>query len=83
MIYSSGSSLLAINNIVKSSTKKINTKYELKDLLDFAQEHSSELGSASRSVQQSLEQAEANIRWLDRNYINIRDWLLKNTAEEQ
>lgn len=32
MIYSSGSSLLAINNIVKSSTKKINTKYELKDV---------------------------------------------------
>ncbi|XP_074096420.1 suppressor of ER stress-induced death isoform X3 [Cotesia typhae] len=79
----SGSSLLAINNIVKSSTKKINTKYELKDLLDFAQEHSSELGSATRSVQQSLEQAEANIRWLDSNYIIIRDWLLKNTAEEQ
>ncbi|XP_057331888.1 aminopeptidase N [Microplitis mediator] len=75
-----GSSLLAINNIVKSATKKINTKYELKDLLDFAQEHSSELGSATRTVQQSVEQADANIRWLDRNYITIRDWLLRNTA---
>ncbi|XP_015127700.1 aminopeptidase N isoform X1 [Diachasma alloeum] len=75
-----GASLLAINSIVKAATKKISTKYELKDLLEFAQEHSEELGSATRAVQQSVEHAEANIRWLDRNYMTIRDWLLKNTA---
>ncbi|XP_034944912.1 aminopeptidase Ey isoform X2 [Chelonus insularis] len=75
-----GSSMLAINNIVKSATKKISTKYELKDLLEFAQEHEKELGGVTRTIQQSIEQAESNIRWLNKNYITIRDWLLRNTA---
>ncbi|XP_023288739.1 aminopeptidase N [Orussus abietinus] len=75
-----GTSFLSINHIVKSSTKRINTKYELKDLLEFATEHKDELASASRTVQQAIEQAEANIRWLERNHVTIRDWLQRNTA---
>lgn len=49
-------------------------------LLEFAKEHGEELGTATRTVQQSVEQAESNVRWLDRNYATIRDWLYKNTA---
>lgn len=106
---SCGSSLSTMNNIVKSATKKINTKYELKDvstfareiilvqfaffwflrspsmfffsftqLLEFAREHSKELDK-TRTIKQSVEQAESNVRWLDRNYPSIRDWLEKNT----
>ncbi|XP_066591926.1 aminopeptidase N [Prorops nasuta] len=75
-----GTSLLTLTNIVKSTTRGINTKYELKDLLEFATEHKDELGSATRTVQQAMEQAEANIRWLERNHAAIRDWLVRNTA---
>ncbi|XP_031788192.1 aminopeptidase Ey isoform X1 [Nasonia vitripennis] len=75
-----GTSLMTINNIVKSSTKRINTKYELKDLLEFANEHKEELGSATRAVEQAVEQAEANIRWLERNHATIHDWLKRNTS---
>lgn len=39
-----------------------------------------EFGSATRSVQQSIEQAEANIRWVEANHITIQDWLNRNTA---
>ncbi|XP_014203834.1 aminopeptidase N [Copidosoma floridanum] len=74
-----GTSLLTINNIVKASTKRINTKYELKDLLEFANEHKEELGSATRAVEQSIEQAEANIRWMTRNHGNIQKWLKKSS----
>ncbi|XP_015604737.1 aminopeptidase Ey [Cephus cinctus] len=75
-----GTSLLTINNIVKSSTKRMNTRFELKDLLEFVTEHREELGTATRTVQQAMEQAEANIRWLERNHATIREWLNRNTA---
>lgn len=75
-----GSSLGTVNNIVKSSTRGISTKYELKDLLEFAHEHKEELGTASRTVEQAIEQAEANIRWVESNHVMIRNWLGRNTA---
>lgn len=73
-----GTSLLTVNNIVRSATRGINTKYDLRDLLDFTKEHIGKFGSATRSVQQSIEQAEANIRWLDASHDTIQDWLKKN-----
>ncbi|XP_017767304.1 PREDICTED: aminopeptidase N isoform X1 [Eufriesea mexicana] len=75
-----GTSLLTFNNIVKSATKGINTKYDLKDLLEFTNEHKGKFGSATRSVQQSIEQSEANIRWVEANHVTIQDWLKRNTA---
>lgn len=75
-----GTSIMTISSIVKASTKRINTKYELKDLLDFAKEHGEQLASATRAVQQSVEQAEANIRWLELNHESICDWLERNIS---
>ncbi|XP_048262950.1 aminopeptidase N isoform X2 [Bombus terrestris] len=75
-----GTSLMMVNNIVKSATRGINTFYGLKDLLQFTNEHMGQFGSATRSVQQSIEQAEANIRWVEANHITIQDWLSRNTA---
>nr|XP_034185647.1 aminopeptidase Ey [Osmia lignaria]XP_034185648.1 aminopeptidase Ey [Osmia lignaria]XP_034185650.1 aminopeptidase Ey [Osmia lignaria] len=75
-----GTSLLTINNIIKSATRAINTKYELKDLLDFTTEHKQELGSATRTIQQAIEQSEANIRWVNASHSIIYDWLKRNTA---
>ncbi|XP_014220654.1 aminopeptidase N [Trichogramma pretiosum] len=76
--YYFGNSLLTLNNIVKSSTKRISTKYELKDLLDFANEHKEDLRSATRAVEQAIENGEVNIRWLERNHANIQEWLKNN-----
>ncbi|KAL6262287.1 hypothetical protein P5V15_007381 [Pogonomyrmex californicus] len=75
-----GTSLSNINNIVKSATRGISTKYELKDLVEFANSHIEELGTATRTIQQAMEQAEANIRWIHNNHATIRDWLQRNTA---
>lgn len=47
-------------------------------LLEFTSEHKEEFGSATRSVQQAMEQSEANIRWVDANHATIHDWLEKN-----
>lgn len=49
-------------------------------LVEFAREHLDELGTATRTIQQAIERAESNIRWLDNNHAIIRDWLQRNTA---
>ncbi|KOC62990.1 Aminopeptidase N [Habropoda laboriosa] len=73
-----GSSLLTINNIVKTATRGINTKYEFKDLVEFTEEHKEEFGSATRTVQQAIEQSEANLRWVEANQATIHDWFKRN-----
>ncbi|XP_031848716.1 suppressor of ER stress-induced death [Nomia melanderi] len=75
-----GSSLLTIKNIVKTATSGINTKYDLRDLLEFTNEHKEELSSVTRTVHQAIERSEANIRWVERNHATIYDWLKRNTA---
>lgn len=49
-------------------------------LKDFIAMNKDKLESATRTVQQAVEQAEENIKWLDNNYATIRDWLQRNTA---
>ncbi|KAK7793608.1 hypothetical protein R5R35_013591 [Gryllus longicercus] len=75
-----GASLFTINNIVRSCTRRINTQYELDDLAQFATVHRAELGTATRAVEQALEQAEANVRWMRRSYQPIVQWLTAETA---
>ncbi|XP_012268487.2 aminopeptidase N isoform X2 [Athalia rosae] len=75
-----GSSLSNLNSIITSSTKRLNAKYQLNDLLEFANDHSAELGTAKRAVQQAAEHAQANIKWLERNHGTILSWLKRATA---
>ncbi|CAK9804071.1 Aminopeptidase N [Anthophora plagiata] len=73
-----GTSLLTINRIVKTATRGVNTKYEFKDLVDFTNEHKEDFGSATRTVQQAIEQSEANLQWIEANHATIYNWLEKN-----
>ncbi|PSN54388.1 Aminopeptidase N [Blattella germanica] len=75
-----GSSLFTINSIVRSSTKRINTPFDLSDLMQFSSIHRRELGTATRAVEQAIEQAEANVKWMERNYEPIVRWLTNATA---
>lgn len=49
-------------------------------LRQFASIHQRELGTATRAVEQALEQAEANVKWMERNYESIVRWLANVTA---
>ena len=49
-------------------------------LRQFASVHNRELGTATRAVEQALEQAEANVKWMERNYESIVRWLANVTA---
>lgn len=65
---------------MRSCTKRINSPFELGDLMQFALAHRHELGTATRAVEQALEQAEANVKWMERNYEPIVRWLANVTA---
>ncbi|XP_046398919.1 aminopeptidase N isoform X2 [Ischnura elegans] len=74
-----GSSLFTINNIVRSSTKRMNTEFELADLKKFAADHRKDLGTATRAVEQAMEKAEANVEWMKTHYQTIIEWLSNAT----
>lgn len=48
--------------------------------MQFAVAHRHQLGTATRAVEQALEQAEANVKWMERNYEPIVRWLANVTA---
>ncbi|XP_058813856.1 aminopeptidase N [Topomyia yanbarensis] len=67
-----GTSMSNLNMILKFSTKRLNTQYELDELKDFAQTHLKDTG---RAIQQAIERAQANILWMDMNADTINQWL--------
>ena len=42
---------------------------------DFQSAHRSELRASTRDVQQAVEAAENNVKWMERNFGNIWGWL--------
>ncbi|XP_065076994.1 aminopeptidase N-like [Ochlerotatus camptorhynchus] len=67
-----GTSMSNLNMILMYSTKRINTRYELDELKEFAQTHVKDTG---RTIQQAIERAQANIVWMDMNADTIIEWL--------
>ncbi|GBM41512.1 hypothetical protein AVEN_17474-1 [Araneus ventricosus] len=41
----------------------------------FYEKHKNNLGTAKRAFEQTIENAEANVRWMDTNYAHIVQWL--------
>ena len=46
-------------------------------IIRFKDENEATLTTAQREVKQAIENAEANIAWMDKNYENISNWLLE------
>ncbi|GAB6029465.1 hypothetical protein CHUAL_005219 [Chamberlinius hualienensis] len=72
-----GSGFFAISFMVKSVTASLNTEFELKELKEFINEHKSELGTATRSFVQAVEETEANVKWMDHSYDKVASWFRK------
>ncbi|XP_053689717.1 aminopeptidase N [Sabethes cyaneus] len=73
-----GTSMSNLNMILKYSTKRFNTQYELDELKEFAKTH---LTDTSRIIQQAIEGAEANIAWMETNVATIIEWLNQVTYD--
>ncbi|XP_048524081.1 aminopeptidase N [Dendroctonus ponderosae] len=70
-----GPSSAALSSIIKSATEKFNTEEEVDDFKSFFERHRDQFGIAMRSAQQSIEQGEANTRWMKNNFASVRKWL--------
>ncbi|XP_050422404.1 aminopeptidase N isoform X2 [Adelges cooleyi] len=73
-------SFSTISEIVKSATAHFNTKNDLIQLWQFYKDQQDYLGSARRSVLQSIENAQANVEWMNKNYQTISAWLRNTTS---
>lgn len=64
------------NTILKFATKRINSKYHLKELQTFVAD---ELKDNSRLSQQIVEHVQVNVNWMNTNYQTILEWLRKES----
>lgn len=60
-----------MNSIIRDTTK-VTTKSGVEELKRFAKEHSKDLG---RTIKQSIERAQSNVKWMDINKKTIEEWL--------
>lgn len=63
-----------MSSIIRGTTK-MTTRAGVDELKRFEKEHGKDLG---RTIKQSIEKAEANVLWLEKNYETIREWLKIN-----
>lgn len=50
-------------------------------LKEFAKEYSDDLGTATRTMNQAIEDAMANVKWMSQNYGTIVQWLTQYITE--
>ncbi|KAK7027939.1 hypothetical protein SK128_026274 [Halocaridina rubra] len=65
-------------HLIKYATGGFNTAQLLKEVELFKEEHASDLGTATRSVEQVIETTKINIAWMNSNYDVIVKWLDQN-----
>jgi hypothetical protein len=51
------------------------TKYDLRKVERFLKEYSNGLGVAQGSFKEVVEKIHTNIRWMDKNYASVIEWL--------
>ena len=56
---------------------------DLFQLKEFQEARKSELASSTRDVEQAVESVENNVKWMERNYENILNWLKKKQTLQQ
>ncbi|RZF47615.1 hypothetical protein LSTR_LSTR014684 [Laodelphax striatellus] len=67
--------MFTLNTLIRLSSNRMNTDFELRSLREFVVERKEDLESASKVVDQVLENAQANVNWMQMNYKTIIAWL--------
>ena len=55
----------------------VNTRYEYDRVKEFVAKNANNLGVATAEFKLSYEIIETNTRWMDTNYVKVRDYLAK------
>jgi hypothetical protein len=67
--------MIQLNSLIKFVAKKMTDRSQLEALKNFDDKELKE----GRSLKQAIEQAEANIAWMDKNLRKIVNWLKENS----
>ncbi len=59
-------------------SRLFNTREELDQLNEFFKKNSRNLGTIASLRKQTVESIQANIRWMDWNYVSVSKWLTEN-----
>ncbi|KAJ8921510.1 hypothetical protein NQ315_003128 [Exocentrus adspersus] len=70
-----GPSSMSLVSIVRTSTAHFNTEEEVNDFKSFFSRKYDEFGVALRTAQQSIEQGQANVKWMKTYFTTIVNWL--------
>ncbi|XP_053337271.1 endoplasmic reticulum aminopeptidase 1b isoform X1 [Clarias gariepinus] len=73
----------SIAHMVTGVTNQYSTREKLEEIRSFFGSLSVEMGSELRCIQQTIENVEENIRWMDKNLPLLQAWLDKNHPEPQ
>lgn len=76
-----GSASFALSSLMKNVLANRNTQFELDEIKRFQEKNEATLTTAQREVKQAIENAEANIAWMNTNYEKISSWLSEDNKK--
>ena len=76
-----GQNSFSLAALIESLTSKLNTKYELNRLKIFVSQQT-DLGVTKPALDRAIENIQTNIRWMDKNYKLITDWLISHASRD-
>ena len=65
----------AIGHVIKVIAVDFNTELKLNELIAFYELNKAGLGTAKKDTEIAIQLARANVKWMDKNYKIIVDWL--------
>ncbi|XP_077104976.1 alanyl (membrane) aminopeptidase-like b [Siphateles boraxobius] len=70
-----GAGIISLGSLLDSVTKRFSRDVELEELKQLQREQDKDdQGFAARSLEQVIERTEANIKWVNENKQNVKDW---------
>ena len=78
-----GTSAFTLSSFIDILFSKYNTKYELAKIEKFVNDNTNNLGVANTAFKEVRENIETNVRWMNKNFDYVSEWLLKRAAEQK
>ncbi|CAF0998437.1 unnamed protein product, partial [Brachionus calyciflorus] len=76
-----GSLSFTLPNFVDAATSRLSSNYDLERIRQFMRKNSN-LGVATEAFNRALENINSNIRWLNKNVLQIKTWLSQELADQ-
>ncbi|XP_029834124.3 aminopeptidase N [Ixodes scapularis] len=73
-------SAFTLPRVFSAATGNIRSRFELDQLKTFYKQNQGTVSSIERTYRQTVERAEFNMRWMDKNYEKIGEWLVAKSG---